>query len=70
MQTWIMCLVTGLVIVIGLVILLDPSLAVFLVAAIVPYVLITFIVRKQQVTQTRKCVERYVQARSHMRRTS
>lgn len=70
MRTWIMCLVTGLVIMIGLVILLGPGLAVLLAAAIVPYVLVTFFVREQQAIQTRKSVERYVQVRRHTRRAS
>ncbi|MDX2138758.1 MAG: hypothetical protein SF123_11745 [Chloroflexota bacterium] len=65
MRTWTLWIVTWGVTVIGLMILLGPGLAVLLIAAIVPYVLVTFVVREQQVSQTRQCVERYVQIRRH-----
>ena len=70
MRTWPVCLVMGVVIVIGLAILLGPGLAVLLVAAVVPYVLVTFVAREQRVSATRESVERYVQFRRHTRITS
>lgn len=70
MRTWILWLVAGLVIVIGLVILLGPGLVVLMVAAIVPYVLVAFVAREQRIRQTNKCVEEYLHFRRHSHKTS
>ena len=65
MRTWILYLVAGLVIVIGLVILWDPGLVVLMVAAIVPFVLVRFVVGEQQIRQIRQHVDQYLHSRKH-----
>jgi hypothetical protein len=48
-------------IVIGLAPIVEPGLPFLIVAAFVPYVLVTIVVRQGALRQTEKCVERYLE---------
>ncbi len=65
MRTWLMWVATGLFITVGLVLLLGTGLTLLLVAAIIPYILVTYLIRKQEVNATKQSIERYVQLRRH-----
>jgi hypothetical protein len=48
-------------IVIGLGLMLEPGLTFLIIAAFVPYVLVTLVVQRGALRQTEKCVERYLE---------
>ena len=61
MSTGILWLVVIVLIVTGLVRLLEPGVAFFIVLAVLPFVVVIFFVREQHVRLLRQCVGRYRQ---------